>query len=88
MAENLEAAGFTEHHVEALEFVIDYGSVDDWWASQSDLSMRFAAGRATKRGRRTSPPCERPLEQQAERFATAEGALRIPARTWVAWGAA
>jgi hypothetical protein len=28
------------------------------------------------------------VERHAERFADADGRLRIPARTWVAWGAA
>src|SRR5919198_1948508 len=42
IAEHLEAAGFTEQHVEALDFAIEYPSVDDWWASQSAFSSRFA----------------------------------------------
>src|SRR5919198_483562 len=42
LAEHLEGAGFTEQHVEALDFAIAYPSVDDWWASQSAFSSRFA----------------------------------------------
>jgi SAM-dependent methyltransferase len=87
VAENLEAAGFTEHHVEALEFLIPYGSVDDWWASQSELSGRFAA--ALREAREEDVAAVRAVvERHAERFATAEGTLEVPACAWVAWGAA
>jgi SAM-dependent methyltransferase len=87
VAENLEAAGFTEHHVEALEFVIPYGSVEDWWASQSELSGRFAG--ALREAREEDVAAVRAVvERHAERFATAEGTLQIPACVWVAWGAA
>jgi len=87
VAENLEAAGFTEHHVELLEFTIDYASVDDWWDSQSDLSSRFAAA-LREAAEEDLAAVRAAVEQHAERFATTEGSLRIPACTWVAWGAA
>jgi SAM-dependent methyltransferase len=87
VAENLEAAGFTEHHVEALEFQIPYGSADDWWASQSELSGRFAAA-LREAGEEDVAAVRAVVEQHAERFATAEGMLQIPACAWVAWGAA
>jgi SAM-dependent methyltransferase len=87
VAENLEAAGFTEHHVEALEFLIPYGSVDDWWASQSELSGRFAAA-LREAGEEDVAAVRAAVKRHAERFATAEGTLEIPACAWVAWGAA
>jgi SAM-dependent methyltransferase len=87
VAEQLEAAGFGEHHVESLEFTMDYASAEDWWASQSALSARFAA--ALRRAAEADLTAARAaVERHAERFASADGNLRIPARTWVAWAAA
>ena len=87
IAEHLEAAGFTEHHVETLEFTMDYGSTDAWWASQSDMSGRFAA--ALRQAPEEDVAAVRAaVERHAARFAADEGTLRIPARTWVAWAAA
>ena len=83
----LEAAGFTEHHVEALDFTTDYASTDDWWDTQSEISSRFAAGL-----RQLSPDdraaTRAAIDRHAERFANGDGSLSIPARTWVAWAAA
>ena len=87
VAEHLQAAGFTEHHVEALDFALEYGSAADWWASQSDLSSRFSAALAAA-GEEDVAAVRAAVERHAERFADADGRLRIPARTWVAWGAA
>ncbi len=87
VTENLAAAGFTEHHVEALEFTIDYSSTADWWDAQSDLSTRFSA--ALRQARDADVKAVRAtVERHAERFTAADGTLRIPARTWVAWGTA
>ncbi|HTE62375.1 MAG TPA: methyltransferase domain-containing protein, partial [Solirubrobacteraceae bacterium] len=33
IARHLDAAGFTEHHVESLAFTIPYRSAADWWAA-------------------------------------------------------
>jgi hypothetical protein len=87
VAEHLDAAGFSEHHIEPLDFTIDYSSAEDWWDSQSALSGRFAeaVGRASEED---VAAVRATLERHAERFATDEGSLRIPARTWVAWAAA
>jgi SAM-dependent methyltransferase len=87
IVDTLEAAGFTEHHVEALDFTYDFRSTDDWWDTQSDMSSRFAGGL-----RQLSPDARAEtraaIDRQAERFANGDGSLSIPARTWVAWGAA
>jgi SAM-dependent methyltransferase len=87
IARQLEAAGFTEHHVEPLGFTIDYSSAADWWEAQSALSARL-----TDALKRTSDEVvadvRAALERHAERFAADDGTLRIPARTWVAWAAA
>jgi SAM-dependent methyltransferase len=87
VAEHLEAGGFTEHHVEALDFPIVYRSLEDWWASQSDLSGRFSSA-LRRAGEADVAAVRAAVERHAERFAQPDGSLRIPARTWVAWAAA
>jgi len=87
VAEQLEAAGFTEHHVEALDFTIDYSSAADWWDAQSALSARFAA--TLRQAREADVAAARAaVDGHAERFTAADGTLLVPARTWVAWAAA
>jgi SAM-dependent methyltransferase len=87
IAEHLEAAGFTEHHIEALDFPYDYRSADDWWATTSDLSARFTAAR-NQASAEDLAAVRAAVEREAEAFIQADGTLRIPARTWVAWAAA
>jgi ubiquinone/menaquinone biosynthesis C-methylase UbiE len=87
IAEHLEAAGFTEHHVETLEFSIDYPSTDDWWASQSEFSSWFA-GVVARGSAEEITAVRAAVDRHAEGFITPEGRLKLPARTWVAWAAA
>ena len=87
VAEQLAAAGFGEHHVETLEFTIDYRSAADWWAAQSDLSARFSSA-LSGASQQDIAAVRAAVERHAERFAAPDGTLRIPARTWVAWAAA
>jgi SAM-dependent methyltransferase len=87
VAEHLEAAGFTDHRVEALDFTIEYSSVDDWWESQSALSARFSTA-LRGASEQDVAAVRAAVARHAERFEADGGALRIPARTWVAWGAA
>ena len=87
IVEQLQAAGFAEHHVEPLEFWMDYRSAADWWDSQSGMSTRFAA--ALRRAADDDVAAVRAaVERHAERFTTDAGTVRIPARTWLAWAAA
>jgi SAM-dependent methyltransferase len=87
IAQQLDAAGFTEHHVEPLDFPMAYSSAADWWDSQSALSGRLTA--ALRQASDEDVAAVRAaLERHAERFAAGDGTLRIPARTWVAWAAA
>ena len=87
IAETLEAAGFSEHHVETLSFPIAYRSADDWWTSRADLSPGFTAALEG-----ASPDdvaaVRAAIETGLERFAADDGTLSFPARTWVAWAAA
>ena len=52
IAEHLEAAGFVEYEVDALEFPIRYASVRDWW----ETTRRWARARA-RRPAPATPSC-------------------------------
>jgi SAM-dependent methyltransferase len=87
VAEHLEAAGFAEHHVEPLEFTMDFRSAADWWDFQADMSARFSAA-LREAGEEELAAVRAAIDRHAERFTTADGTVRIPARTWVARAAA
>ena len=87
IAQYLEAAGFTEHHVEPLDFTIDYRSAADWWQSQCEFSVWFASTVARASDDDLAEVSDA-IDRHAERFAAGDGTLRIPARTWVGWAAA
>jgi SAM-dependent methyltransferase len=83
IAEHLEAAGFVEHEVDRVDFVNRYASVEDWWAGQTRLSTRVAEiDRAIDAAERQAILAA--LAERAAPFADGDGALAIPARTWVA----
>ena len=87
IAGHLDAAGFTEHHVEPLDFPIDFRSPADWWTQTTACSGRFAAA-VDGAPDDTVDAIAEALDAHAERFRTEDGGLRLPARTWVAWAAA
>ena len=87
VAEQLDAAGFTEHGVEPLDFTIPYRSATDWWSAQSAFSTWFAAAIESASDDDLAAVGDA-VDRHAERFAQPDGTLRIPARTWVAWAAA
>jgi SAM-dependent methyltransferase len=87
VAEQLEASGFGEQHVEALDFTIRYRSAADWWNAQSASSAWFSDAVA-RAGDDDLAAVGDAVDRHAERFIQPDGALRIPARTWVAWAAA
>ena len=87
IAEQLEAAGFGEYHVEPLDFEIPYRSAADWWNAQSAFSTWFAAA-VDRAGDEDLAAVGDAVDRHAERFAQPDGTLRVPARTWVAWAAA
>jgi SAM-dependent methyltransferase len=83
IAERLEEAGFVDYEVAAVDFTITYASPEDWWATTSDMSMRFAdATRAMDAA--TKADVLAALAESAAPYADGDGALAIPARTWVA----
>jgi hypothetical protein len=87
IAEHLQAGGFTEHHVEALDFTMGYRSAADWWEAQLSFSSFFARAVARANDSQLAELREA-VDRHAEDFSGADGRVRIPARTWVAWAAA
>jgi len=82
---HLEEAGFVEDlSVERVDFVLTHPSFSGWWATQRDLSSRFA----------DAIDALAPAEQAAIQAAVADaarpltdgadGTIAIPAATWVA----
>jgi ubiquinone/menaquinone biosynthesis C-methylase UbiE len=87
IAEQLDAAGFAEHHVEPLDFTFDYRSASDWWTAQMTFSQWFANAVAAADDDAIAAVADA-VDRHAERFAQSDGTLRLPARTWVAWATA
>ena len=87
IAEQLEGAGFTEHHVEPLDFDTPYRSAADWWAAQAAFSTWFAQTVARATDDQLAAMGDA-IDAHAERFKQPDGTLLIPARTWVAWAVA
>jgi SAM-dependent methyltransferase len=81
--ETMEAAGFIEPEIQAVEFIVNYPSIDDWWVAQTQMSTRTGdADRAMDYATRSDVLAD--LERAATPFLQPDDSLRIPARTWVA----
>jgi SAM-dependent methyltransferase len=83
VAENLEAAGFVDYEVDAVDFAIRYPSARTWWDTQAAMSMRVHdAAAGMSRGEVDDVVAA--LEQEAAPWTQQDGSLAVPARTWVA----
>jgi SAM-dependent methyltransferase len=83
IAERLEEAGFVDYEVASVDFTQPYDSIDDWWATTRDLSMRVADATAGL-DEATTAEIRAALAEAAAPFTDGDGALAIPARTWTA----
>ena len=83
IAERLQEAGFVDFELAAVDFTISYASLDDWWASTQDLSMRFA-GATSGMDAGTRAEIQAAMAEAAGPYTDGDGALAIPARTWTA----
>ena len=81
--ERLNGAGFGEHEVDVVDFILRYSSFDDWIATQRDLATRFREALdgldAAERDDALAA-----VRDQAIPFVQEDGSLALPARTWVA----
>jgi SAM-dependent methyltransferase len=84
IAETLAAAGFADPEVDTVEFAMRYrGGVQEWWATSYDTSTHFQQRvDALDDGRRDELRAD--LAARVARHVGPDGALTLPARTWVA----
>lgn len=83
VADQLEAVGFVEYEVDAIDFPIRYPSVREWWATARTMSVTVSEARIDD-----EESMLRDLEEAAAPWTAADGSLALPARTWVAGGTA
>jgi len=76
IADHLDAAGFVEYDVEALDFRIRYASVRDWWDTTRAMGVRASAATGD------DPELLEALADVAAPWTEDDGSLAIPARTW------
>ncbi|HET8953521.1 MAG TPA: methyltransferase domain-containing protein [Solirubrobacteraceae bacterium] len=83
IAERLEEAGFVDYEIAAVDFTVAYPSVEGWWDSTRDMSMRVADATAGL-DENTVGEIRAALKEAAAPFTDGDGAVAIPARTWTA----
>jgi SAM-dependent methyltransferase len=83
VAENLEAAGFVDYEVDAVDFTLRYPSARAWWDMQAAMSLRVQDAAAGMRPDEVDDVVGG-LERRASQWTQPDGSLAVPARTWVA----
>jgi SAM-dependent methyltransferase len=81
--ERLNGAGFGEHEIDVVDFIVAYASFDDWIATQRDIAGRF---RELLDGLDAAERDDvlAAVREQALPYVREDGSLALPARTWVA----
>jgi len=83
IAERLQDAGFGEHRVEVVEFVMTYPSFEAWIDTLRDLALRLREA-LDGLDPATREDVLAAVRLQAADHTLPDGSLAIPARTWVA----
>jgi SAM-dependent methyltransferase len=84
IAETLDAAGFYDVEVDTVEFAMRYPrGVEDWWETTLDTSTQFRA-RVDALDDATRADLRAAIAERFARHIGPDGALTLPARTWVA----
>jgi SAM-dependent methyltransferase len=79
IAEHLDAAGFDDIEVEAVEFTVRHGSVEEWFDVSRRRSIRMSSA-----GPFDTEDLLAELREAVAPYTTPDGALALPARTWIA----
>jgi SAM-dependent methyltransferase len=79
VAEQLEAVGFVEYEVEAIEFPITYASARAWWETARSMGVRAHVARVAD-----DEEIIQALAEAASEWTQEDGSIAVPARTWVA----
>jgi ubiquinone/menaquinone biosynthesis C-methylase UbiE len=83
VAEQLEAVGFVDYTVDAVDFAMPYESARDWWNTSQRMGIRVQEAAAAM-DERAEEELVAELETAAAQWTADDGSLQIPARTWVA----
>ena len=83
IAEALEEAGFVLSQIDQLDLALRFPSLDDWWDSQLELSVRL------REAVTTLTPAQRDdlrdaIDARLAGFVEPDGTVALPARTHVA----
>src|SRR5262249_10276438 len=82
IVDTMEAAGFVEPQVDAVDFVMRYADFDDWWTHITLTSGAVGEANA-KMDYATRSDVLADLEKVAAPFTQSDETLIVPARTWV-----
>jgi len=85
--ELLDAAGFADWRVEAVDFAFDVSSFDEWWEFQYDVSPLLARALTPLTPEQRDGVYEA-IERRLSAYAADGGSLTLPARTLVAFAEA
>jgi SAM-dependent methyltransferase len=79
IVEHLDAAGFDDPEVEAVEFTVRHRSLEEWLDVSRRRSVRMSSARPFDAAGVLAE-----LEAAAAPYVAADGSLALPGRTWVA----
>jgi SAM-dependent methyltransferase len=79
VAEQLEAVGFVEYEVDAIDFPITYPSARAWWDTARSMGVRAHDARVADEDELVAA-----LAEAAAQWTAEDGTIAVPARTWVA----
>jgi SAM-dependent methyltransferase len=79
IVEHLDAAGFDDPEVEAVEFTVRHGSVEEWLDVSRRRSVRMSSARPFDQDEVLAE-----LAEAVAPYTDPDGALALPARTWIA----
>jgi SAM-dependent methyltransferase len=83
IGERLEEAGFVDYEVAKVAFAFAFDSLEHWWDTSRDTSMRFADA-AARMDAGTAAEVRAALAEAAAPYTDGDGAIAFPARTWTA----
>ncbi|HKG63871.1 MAG TPA: methyltransferase domain-containing protein [Solirubrobacteraceae bacterium] len=83
IGERLEEAGFVDYEVAKVGFALAFDSLEHWWDTSRDTSMRFADA-AARMDAGTAAEVRAALAEAAAPYTDGDGAIAFPARTWTA----
>jgi len=83
IAEQLAQAGFVDFEVDSVGFEQVYRDFEDFWRTQSELSGQMRRGLAAAEPEETEA-LKADIREQVDVFTRGDGAIVMPARTWVA----